>query len=94
MAGSYTRRMGPDEHRHLEGNPEAVEELFAELMTETLRRRLRHAEERLAGSDVRILTAPGNDDPGWSTASWPSTAAGGSCWPRARSSRSPPATSC
>jgi uncharacterized protein len=63
VAGSYTRRMGPDEHRHLEANPEAVEELFAELMTETLRRWLRHAEERLAGSDVRILTAPGNDDP-------------------------------
>lgn len=63
VAGSYTSRMTPDEHRHLEANPEAVEELFAELMTETLRRWLRHAEERLAGSDVRILTAPGNDDP-------------------------------
>ena len=32
-------------------------------MTETLRRWLRHANERLAGSEVRILTAPGNDDP-------------------------------
>jgi uncharacterized protein len=63
VAGSYTRRMGPDEHQHLEANPEAVEELFAELMAETLRRWLRLAEERLAGSDVRILTAPGNDDP-------------------------------
>jgi Icc-related predicted phosphoesterase len=63
VAGSYTRRMTPDEHQHLEADPEAVEELFAELMAATLRRWLRHADERLAGSDVRILTAPGNDDP-------------------------------
>ena len=63
VAGSYTRRMTPEEHQHLEANPEAVEELFADLMTETLRRWLRHANERLAGSEVRILTAPGNDDP-------------------------------
>ena len=63
MAGSYTRRMTPDEHQHLEDHPDAVEALFAELMTETLRRWLGHANERLAGSEVRILTAPGNDDP-------------------------------
>lgn len=63
VAGSYTRRMTPEEHQHLEAHPEAVEELFAELMAATLRRWLRHADERLAGSDVRILTAPGNDDP-------------------------------
>src|ERR671916_1595967 len=63
VAGSYTRRMTPDEHQHLEANPEAVEELFAELMTETLIRWLGHANERLAGSPVRIITAPGNDDP-------------------------------
>jgi len=63
VAGSYTRRMTPEEHQHLEANPAAVEELFAELMTDTLRRWLRHANERLAGSEVRILTAPGNDDP-------------------------------
>ena len=63
VAGSYTRRMTPEEHQHLEANPAAVEELFAELMTDTLRRWLRHANERLAGSDIHILTAPGNDDP-------------------------------
>jgi uncharacterized protein len=63
VAGSYTRRMTPEEHQYLEANPAAVEELFAELMTDTLRRWLRHANERLAGSEVRILTAPGNDDP-------------------------------
>jgi Icc-related predicted phosphoesterase len=63
VAGSYTRRMDPDEHRHLEADPEAVEALFAEQMAATLRRWLRYADDKLAGSEVRILTAPGNDDP-------------------------------
>jgi uncharacterized protein len=63
VAGAYTRRMGPDEHRHLKEHPEAVEELFAELMRATLRRWLDYARDKLAGSPVRILTAPGNDDP-------------------------------
>jgi Icc-related predicted phosphoesterase len=63
VSGSYTRRMRPDEHEHLRAHPEAVEELFAELMRATLRRWLAFANERLAGSGVRILTAPGNDDP-------------------------------
>ena len=63
VAGSYTRRMDPDEHARLEADPGAVEALFAELMTETLVRWLRHADEKLDGSEVRILTAPGNDDP-------------------------------
>jgi uncharacterized protein len=63
VSGSYTKRMPPDEHEHLRAHPEAVEELFAELMRATLRRWLAFANERLAGSAVRILTAPGNDDP-------------------------------
>jgi uncharacterized protein len=63
VAGAYTRRMRPDEHEHLRAHPEAVEELFAELMRATLRRWLEFANQRLAGSGVRILTAPANDDP-------------------------------
>jgi uncharacterized protein len=63
VAGTYTKRMGPDEHQHLQAHPEAVEQLFAELMRATLRRWLDYARDRLAGSPVRILTAPGNDDP-------------------------------
>jgi uncharacterized protein len=63
VAGSYTRRMGPEEHQRLEADPGAVEGLFAELMAETLRRWLDYANEKLDGSPVRILTAPGNDDP-------------------------------
>jgi uncharacterized protein len=63
VSGSYTRRMPPDEYEHLRAHPEAVEELFAEQMRATLRRWLEFATQRLAGSAVRILTAPGNDDP-------------------------------
>ena len=63
VSGSYTKRMRPDEHEHLRAHPEAVEELFAELMRATLRRWLDYARDKLAGSPVRILTAPGNDDP-------------------------------
>jgi uncharacterized protein len=63
VSGTYTRRMRPDEYEHLKADPEAVEELFAELMRATLRRWLEFANQRLAGSGVRILTAPGNDDP-------------------------------
>src|SRR5918992_334985 len=63
VAGSYTRRMSPEEHQRLEADPGAVEALFGELMTATLVRWLRHANERLDGTGVRILTAPGNDDP-------------------------------
>jgi uncharacterized protein len=63
VAGSYTRRMDSEEHRRLEADPEAVQQLFAELMASTLRRWLRYADEQLDGSEVRILTAPGNDDP-------------------------------
>jgi uncharacterized protein len=63
VAGTYTRRMRAEEHEYLQDHPEAVEELFAELMRSTLRGWLDHANAKLAGSDVRILTAPGNDDP-------------------------------
>jgi Icc-related predicted phosphoesterase len=63
VSGAYTKRMRPDEHEHLTAHPEAVEELFAELMRATLRRWLEFANQRLSGSGVRILTAPGNDDP-------------------------------
>ena len=63
VAGMYVRRMDPDEHQHLQAHPEAVEALFAEEMRSTLRRWLGHANDKLAGSGVRILTAPGNDDP-------------------------------
>jgi uncharacterized protein len=62
-AGQYTVRMSAEEYEHHQAHPEAVERLFERLMRQRLTRWLRLANERLDGSAVRILTAPGNDDP-------------------------------
>jgi uncharacterized protein len=61
--GVYTCRMSAAEHAACERAPERVDALFAELMTERLEHWIDHACERLDGTAVRILTAPGNDDP-------------------------------
>ena len=61
--GVYTRRMSADEYAEFEGAPEKVDALFLELMTERLEHWIDLAREKLDGTPVRILTAPGNDDP-------------------------------
>ncbi len=61
--GVYTRRMTADEHAAYERHPERVDALFLELMTARLEHWIAYARERLDGTPVRILTAPGNDDP-------------------------------
>jgi uncharacterized protein len=61
--GVYTRRMTAAEYATYEQSPAKVDALFLELMTERLGRWIDYARERLYGTDVRILTAPGNDDP-------------------------------
>lgn len=62
-AGFYPVRMEPDRMSELEEDPVRVEELFEELMTRRLVDWIGHARAKLAGSDVRIVTAPANDDP-------------------------------
>ncbi|MGE5689351.1 MAG: metallophosphoesterase family protein [Pseudomonadota bacterium] len=61
--GSYPARMRDEEYAELASRPEAVDRLFARLMRETLVRWLALAREKLGGRGVRIVTAPGNDDP-------------------------------
>jgi Icc-related predicted phosphoesterase len=61
--GSYTQRMTAEEHAGYERSPETVDALFRGLMTARLEHWIDHARERLAGTGVRIVTAPGNDDP-------------------------------
>jgi uncharacterized protein len=61
--GVYTRRMTVDEHAAYEQHPDRVDALFLELMTARLEHWVEYARERLDGTPVRILTAPGNDDP-------------------------------
>jgi uncharacterized protein len=61
--GVYTRRMGRDEHAELADSPEKLDALFGELMIERLEHWIALAHEKLDGTGVRVITAPGNDDP-------------------------------
>jgi uncharacterized protein len=62
-AGYYAYDTTPGEMERLSADPDAVTELFAKLMHDTLGRWLELAEDKLAGSGVRCFFAPGNDDP-------------------------------
>jgi len=62
-AGFYPHPMTPDEMAALRADPTAVDELFQKLMTSTMSRWIDMAEDRLGGSGVQVIFAPGNDDP-------------------------------
>lgn len=62
-AGFYATRVDPDQFAELEADPDKVDELFCHLMIQRLVSWIQHARVKLAGSDIRILTAPANDDP-------------------------------
>ncbi len=62
-AGYYAYDTTPDEVERLEGDQNAVDALFWEVIGRTVEGWLRLAEERLNGTDVVCLMAPGNDDP-------------------------------
>jgi Icc-related predicted phosphoesterase len=61
--GLYPIRMLPEERARYDAQPSDVERLFTQLMRERLINWMTYAKARLAGTDVRILAAPGNDDP-------------------------------
>jgi uncharacterized protein len=62
-AGFYPHHMTPDEVAALRADPAAVDELFQKLMTETMSRWVDMAEDRLGGTGIEVIFAPGNDDP-------------------------------
>jgi Icc-related predicted phosphoesterase len=62
-AGFYPHPMTKDEVAQLREDPAGVDELFRKLMTQTMSRWIDMAEDRLAGSGVEVIFAPGNDDP-------------------------------
>lgn len=62
-SGLYTRRMTPDEYQNYVDHPEQLDELFNQVVATTVKRWIDFAHSRLAGTDVVILNAPGNDDP-------------------------------
>ncbi len=62
-AGFYPVEMGPDRFGELESDADGITAIFQELMTARLIEWITLARERLAGTEVRVLTAPANDDP-------------------------------
>lgn len=62
-SGLYPVRVTPDEVEAFKGQPNLVEEKFAELARARVTRWLEIAEERLRGTGVRCFVQPGNDDP-------------------------------
>ncbi len=62
MIGYYWCHLSPEEFDALKADPEAQEALFKRLVLERLREWIALADERLAGSDIPVYMAPGNDD--------------------------------
>ena len=62
-AGFYAYDTTPDEIAAFRDNPELIDEQFRKVMHSTLTSWLELAEERLEGTGITCLLAPGNDDP-------------------------------
>jgi len=62
-AGFYAHHMTPEEMAALRADPAAVDELFQKLMTQTMSHWVDLAEDRLGGTGIEVIFAPGNDDP-------------------------------
>lgn len=62
-SGCYAYDTTPDEIAEFTAHPELIDRAFREHMTRTLSGWISLAEERLAGTGIMCLLAPGNDDP-------------------------------
>jgi len=60
--GFYWQEMDPEEYRSYEGNQQRIDGLFDVLAKERLAEWIALAEQRLAGSHVRVFLCGGNDD--------------------------------
>ena len=61
-AGAYPYECEPDQYALVAEDPQAIEQLFTELASVRLRRWIDIAQERLAGTNTRVLLGGGNDD--------------------------------
>jgi uncharacterized protein len=61
--GFYPHRTTPDEVADLQGDQSRVEDVFLDLMKETMARWMEMADRKLSGSPVRCYVNLGNDDP-------------------------------
>lgn len=62
-SGQYPFRTNLKEMEELSENKSKVDEIYLRLMTETLQRWMKIAEERLKGTSVKMYATGGNDDP-------------------------------
>lgn len=62
FTGYYPYRITEDRMTELRSDPAQVDSAFTEVMTDTLKRWMQMAEERLKGSDVKVYMTGGNDD--------------------------------
>lgn len=62
-AGFYPHEISLEELEVLKADPEAVDILFQKLMKSTMSNWLDMAEDRLKGTGIQVIFAPGNDDP-------------------------------
>jgi Icc-related predicted phosphoesterase len=60
--GFYPRQMGEDEYRALATDETRREDLFKQLVCERIGQWCEYAGEKLKGTGVAVLSAPGNDD--------------------------------
>jgi Icc-related predicted phosphoesterase len=60
--GYYPLRVTPERLQELDGNEELRKHTFQQVMLDGVERWMDMAEEKLAGSGVRIYVCPGNDD--------------------------------
>lgn len=60
--GFYPYRCSPDEYRRLQDDEQYLAEVMTTVMVDEVRRWMRIADEKLAGTGVRCLIMPGNDD--------------------------------
>jgi len=61
-AGYYVYRTTPNDLQDLRNNPARSEQIFETLITESLRRLMAYAEQKLKGTRIKCFVSPGNDD--------------------------------
>jgi uncharacterized protein len=60
--GYYPIRVSDEEYRHMQEDPEAVDERFREIMLEGTERWISMADDKLADKGIRVIVCPANDD--------------------------------
>ncbi len=60
--GYYAYRTTPGEVMELRNNPSKSDEVFRKVISESLRRLIAYAEQKLKGTSIKCFVSPGNDD--------------------------------